>query len=276
MDLNKPQTIEELVLKELSKKALTGETLLSACQNIKPGFTKQALYQLLRKLMDREIVVKHGKTFSLSQVWILKMNDFFSIVQKQYSIDERGGNDFLALGDGDKISYSFKSPIEADRFWGHAFNILVGTLRDDPLYIYNPHEWFFFARKESEEFLFKELKNKNQQVWLICGSNTELDKYVGRYFDGSVLQYYMDQSEIFEARNYYLNIFGDYIIEARIDEKVAEKVDRFFNENKVVTEKTSELLTKLLDQGKTNLTISRNKKKAEKLKKLFTPYFYKI
>ena len=80
--------------------------------------------------------------------------------------------------------------------------------------------------------------------------------------------------DFFEARNYYLNIFGDYIIEARIDEGVALKVDNFYNSNKAVTRDTAQTLTRLLTQGKTNLTISRNKNKADKLKKLFTPYFY--
>jgi hypothetical protein len=274
MDLDKPLTTEEIVLKSLGSKALSGEALLLDCKRLKPSFTKQALYQLLRKLLDKEIVVKHGKLFSLSQIWILKMNDFFSLAQKHYGIGEQGGNDFLSLSDGDKISYSFKSPVEADKFWGHAFNILSGILKDEPLYIYNPHEWFFFARKESEEFLFQELQKRNQKVWLICGGKTELDKYTAKHFDGSILQYYMSEDALFEARNYYLNIFGDYIIEARIDEGVAKQVDNFYNSNKTVTKTTTQMLTKLLTQGKTSLTISRNKKKAEKLKKVFAPYFY--
>ncbi len=274
MDLKNPQTIEEVIIKALGDKALSGEVLLSECQKLKKGFTKQALYQLLRKLIVKEVVVKHGKLFSLSQIWVLKMKDFFSLAQKHYGLEEQG-DDFLSLSDGDKVIYSFKSPVEADKFWGHAFNILGGNLLGkEPLYIYNPHEWFFFARKESEEFLFQELQKRNQKVWLICGGKTLLDKHITKYFDGSILQYYMTEEVIFEARNYYLNIFGDYIIEARIDESVAKQVDSFYHEHDKVTEKTSQILTSLLTQGKTNLTISRNKNKAEKLKKLFAPYFY--
>lgn len=275
MDLNNPQTVEELVLTSLATKAHSGEALLAVAQGLKPGFTKQALYQLLRKLIGKEVVVKHGKQYSLSQIWILRMNDFFSLAQKQYGIGEQGGNDFLALSEGDRISYSFKSPAESDKFWGHAFTILAGTLKDEPLYIYNPHEWFFFARKESEEFLFKDLQNKNQQIWLLCGGTTMLDKYTAKYFDGKILQYHMTDEHIFEARNYYLNIFGDYLIEARIDETVAKKVDRFYNEHTIVTKDTEQILTRLLEEGKTTITISRNKKKADKLKRIFTPYFYK-
>jgi hypothetical protein len=276
MDLSTPHTTEEVLLRALGDRALNGEALLLEAQKIKPRFTKQALYQLLRKLMDREIVVKHGKQFSLSQLWILKMNDFFSLAQKQYGVGEQGGNDFLALADGDKISYSFKSPVEADKFWGHAFNILAGTLRDEPLYIYNPHEWFFIARKESEEFLFTGLQKQHQQIWLLCGGNSPLDVHTAKYFDGKILQYYMLTEGLFEARNYYLNIFGDYTIEARIDEKTAERVDRLYEEATQWDNSVEGKLRGLVSEGKTVITISRNKKKADKLKKLFVPYFYTI
>jgi hypothetical protein len=270
-----PKTIEESLIAHLAKKGATGEELLGIARTHKSTFTKQALYHTLRQLTEQEIVVKHGKQFSLSQLWITRMSDFFAIAGKQYGVDERAGNDFLSLSDGDKISYSFKSPVEADRFWAHAFTVLVEMLaKKEPLYIYNPHEWFFFARKESEEFLFKELQANNQKVWLICGGATELDRHTAKYFDGSVLQFYMTSEEIFEARNYYLNIFGTYIIEARIDEDIAKKVDDFYSAHTTVTSKTAQLLTELLTQGKTTITITRSKKKADKLKKVFNPYFY--
>jgi hypothetical protein len=109
---------------------------------------------------------------------------------------------------------------------------------------------------------------------MIVGGTSTLDKHTGKYFDGKILQYYMTEEVFFEARNYYLNILGDYIIEARIDEKVAEKVDDFYNTHTKVGDETSKLLTSLLTQGKTTITITRSKKKAEKLKKVFKPYFY--
>lgn len=275
MNPTNPKTIEESLIAHLAKKGATGEELLNIARTHKNTFTKQALYYTLRQLAEREVIVKHGKQFSLSQLWISRLSEFFAIASKQYGIDEATGNDFLSLSDGDKISYSFKSPVEADKFWGHAFNILGGMLdKKEPLYIYNPHEWFFFARKESEEFLFQELQKRSQKVWLICGGKTELDKYTAKHFDGSILQYYMSEDTLFEARNYYLNIFGDYIIETRIDEGVAKQVDNFYNSNKSVTKTATQMLTNLLTQGKTNLTISRNKKKAGKLKKVFASYFY--
>lgn len=274
MDFNTPTTVEEVVIAELSRSNRTAEALLKIAQLHKTGFTKQALYLVLRKLIEKEIVIKHGKLFSLSQPWLRKMSLFFSIAEKQYG-NTGESNEILRLSDGDKILYSFKNAEEADKFWAHAFHVFGTFLAGkEPIYMYNPHEWFFFARKESEEFMFTEAKKRNQKIWLIAAGVSILDKYIGKYFDGSTLQYYMTEEVLFEARNYYLNIFGDYIIEARIDEKVAEKVDDFYKTHTKVTDETTRLLTSLLTQGKTTITITRSKKKADKLKKVFKPYFY--
>lgn len=274
MDFNTPTTAEEVIIAELSRSNRTAEALLKIVQLHKAGFTKQALYLVLRKLIEKEIVIKHGKLFSLSQPWFRKMSLFFSIAEKQYG-NTGESNEILRLSDGDKILYSFKNAEEADKFWAHAFHVFGTFLAGkEPIYMYNPHEWFFYARKESEEFMFTEAKKRNQKIWLIAAGVSVLDKYIGKYFDGSTLQYYMTEEVLFEARNYYLNIFGDYIIEARIDEKVAEKVDEFYREHTKVTDETTKLLTALLTQGKTTITITRSKKKADKLKKIFKPFFY--
>lgn len=274
MDFNTPATIEEVIIAELSRSSRSGEVLLKSAQLHKKGFTKQALYLTLRKLIQKEVVIKHGTLFSLSQPWLQKMSLFFTIAGKQYG-NRSESNEILRLSDGDKVVYSFKSAPEADKFWGHAFHVFgIFLAGKEPIYMYNPHEWFFFARKESEEFLFLDAQKRNQKIWMIVGGTSTLDKHTGKYFDGSILQYYMTEEVLFEARNYYLNIFGDYIIEARLDEKVAEKVDEFYKTHTKVTEETTKLLTALLTQGKTTITITRSKKKADKLKKVFKQYFY--
>lgn len=269
-------SVESTLIKALAQSSQGASALLADIHRTRPRFTKQALYVILRRLIKDEVVVKHGAQFSLSSVWIGKMAQFFAEVQGRYGI-QRERVDFLNLEDGNKISYAFKNPLEADRFWGHAFDVLGARLAQlEPLYIYNPHEWFFFARAESEQALFTALQKRGQQVWLLCGGATELDREVKRYFDGTVLQYHMLTEVLFGARNYYLNIFGDYIIEAHIDPHVAAEVDTFYEATTSLTPEVPARLTALLAKGKTKLTISRNARKAAKLKKLFAPYFYVV
>jgi hypothetical protein len=78
MDFNTPTTVEEVVIAELSHSNRTAEALLKIAQLHKAGFTKQALYLVLRKLMQREIVIKHGKLFSLTAMASKNGSIFFN------------------------------------------------------------------------------------------------------------------------------------------------------------------------------------------------------
>lgn len=272
MDFDHPSTIEEVVLATLARNAATGAQLLEAARRIKKTLTKQALYVVLRRLLAQEVIVKHGTQYSLSNVWLGKMAEFFARAHERYGV-RREGVDFLNLQDGDKISYAFKSPHEADRFWGHAFDVLSDTTKE-PIYIYNPHEWFILARQESELHLFNKLKSQKRHLWLTVGNKDPLDVYAKHFFDGTYLQYHMLEKALFEKGNYYLNIFGDFIIEAFIDPDIAQSVDEFYTKTQVFDESVIPALQALISQGKTKLTISRNTKKAAKLKKLLGQHFF--
>jgi len=274
MNLTKPIHPEEIIIATLATRSENGEVLLQKTHDVKPGFTKQALYTILRKLISEEIIVKHGMQFSLARPWIGQMYEFFTRAHDRYG-GKAEGVDFLTLSDGDKISYSFKSPHEADRFWGHAFDVLADAHTTEPVYIYNPHEWFVFARQESELHLFHKIKDAKRQLWLTVGNKDPLDIYARTFFDGQYLQYHTHDQPLFDKEYYYLNIFGDYIIEAFIDPQTAHIVDEFYKMTAQYDEGVLPALQKLVSKGKTKLTISRNARKATKLKKLLAPYFFR-
>ncbi len=274
MNMSHPTTLEEVIIEKLAGNTASGKQLLAAARNLKVTLTKQALYVVLRRLLATEVVVKHGTTYSLSNVWLDQMAVFFAKAQERYGSQQKGA-DFLMLGNGDKISYSFKNLNETDGFWGHAFDVLADVMpADEPIFIYNPHEWFLYARQKNETHLFNKLKGDKRQLWLTIGSRDPLDVYAKQFFDGQYLQYHMNDKTLFEKRNYYLNIFGDYIIEATTDPETALHIDEFYKNTTVYDENVIPALQKIVSRGKTKLTISRNNRKAKKLKGLFAQFFY--
>jgi hypothetical protein len=271
----KPKTIGDHILSLLQKGSLGTGKLLKKVQEMRPGTTKQALYQILRKLKTDEVVVMRSKQVSLSHIWINKMAEYFKDAQRAYTAHETPSEDFLGLADGEKISYTFKSPAHTDMFWGHAFGILAEVTKNDPLYIYNPHEWFILAREESEKILFNELREKKKQIYMLIGHNDALDVSSKKEFENEFTQYYASEKKLFPKENYYVNMFGEYVIEAWIDENVALQIDLFYKETNVFDENAEKKIKSIVEQkGKNKLSISRNKRKAEKLKNLFKKYFH--
>lgn len=270
MNLINPESIEEHIIHNLSNQSLSGVQLLKMFALIDKAITKQALYHNLRKLLEQEIIVKHGKMFSISRLWIQGMAHFFLVTQNNYGIESEK-NDFIAIKDGDKISYVFKNPYEADQFWGHVFDMLIDkTPKEVPIVLYNPHQWFLLVRTDSEYQLLKQSSNQGKKLYNYIGGSEILDRYVEKYFDLPGLKYTILDHALFEARNYYVNIFGNYIIEVFIDEKVAEEIDRFYKESIKFDKKAEDKLRSIIYQGKTKLVISHNSKKAKRLREFIS------
>lgn len=276
MNLLVPTTIEDFIIKLLQKKPLSAAELLGTIRESRPGTTKQALYAALRKLKTAEVVVMAHMRISLSSVWVIKMTEFFQTAKHFYAKTALTDEGFLNLGDGDRISYSFKSPNLTDIFWGHAFDILSEvTPITEPIYIYNPHEWFFLARHETEKTLFQKITKSGKQILVIVGGTTYLDKMVSKEFDGGFSQYYPTKNPLFPKRNYYINVFGDFIIEAWLDEDISRKLDDFYEKtihwDLVTQEKIRELVA---GEGRNKLVISKNGRRASKIKRMFAGYFH--
>lgn len=272
--LNRPKTIEDYILSALQKGPLGTVPLLTQIQSIRPGTTKQAFYQALRKLKKDEVVVIYSKRVSLSNLWINKMSEYFNQARRNYSVGESPNEDFLALSDGEKISYTFKDPHTTDIFWGHAFHTLAEQNKNNPVCIYNPHEWFIIAREESEKILFNDIKDRGQKLLVLIGNRNKIDIETGKWFDGNALQYFATDDKVFDKNNYYVNIFDDFIIEAQIDQATADKIDTFYRNTESVSEQSlNELKEVISRKGKNKLTISRNKRKADKLRSIFKKYF---
>lgn len=275
MNILKPQSIEEHIISLLQKESHSGPELLIAIQAKRTGTTKQALYAALRKLRSAEIVVVHKMRISLSSIWVTKIAEFFTLAKHFYTKTVTTDEGFLNLEDGDRVTYSFKNPNVTDVFWAHAVDILSEiTPLSEPYYIYDPHEWFMLAR-ETEGPLLKKISQTGRQVLILAGGTTPLDKIIIKEFDGTHAQYHPTNELIFDKRNYYVNIFDDFIIEAYLDETTSKKIDEFYNATTQWNPAAESALKKIIsNEGKNKLVISRNRKKAEKLKKVFKKYFY--
>lgn len=274
MNIVSPKTIEEIIIIALANKSRSGQVLLQEVQKTKSTFTKQALYVTLRALLKEEVIIKHSMKFSLSKVWLSRMREFFENAEARYGT-RREGVDFLALEDGDKITYSFKNPEEGDHFLAHVFAVLTEIMpQNEPVYLYNPHEWFLLARAESEIELFHDMRDRKRNLWMLVGNNDPLDLWVKQYFDGTYLQYYIPEKPLFEKNTYYLNIYGTHIMEAHLDQTTADEMDVFYRTTAVWNDDAKKKLGAIVSKGKTKITISKNERKAKKLKRLMGQYFY--
>lgn len=270
------KSVENLIFEHLQKGPVNTVALIQAIQRIRPQTTKQGVYAALRSLRHEEIIVTHNKQTSFNIRWLKQMGRFFMLAEQYHLTEHFTDNNFLNLKEGEAISYTFATPAQNDMFWGHALILLSESSipASEPVYLYNPHEWFLIARKESERDAI-DIITKKRRFLLTSGGNSPLDHAITGEFDGNRSQYHMLSKALFSKENYYCNVIGDFIIEAWIDKKTAHQIEQIYETSLGLDQEVRRgLISAIESKGRTKFSISRNAKKAEKLKKILKKNFY--
>src|SRR3989344_5919499 len=268
-------SVEEIVLEILQKGTLLGVEIVQQVSLLRPGTTKQAVYRVFRKLKKEEKIVIHGKSVSLNIQCLKTMSEFFSLAEFHYS-GSTGTDSFLNIKGRDKIIYSFKNLNLLDAFSIHALHMMgMVTEKHTPIFAYNPHEWFFWERREAEQMFVEAMHKDDRQLFLVSSHSDPLDLELRKHYQGDSLQYHIVKKSLFPKENYYFVVIGDYLMEVYFDEKIIQELDEFYRKTLVWNEDAKESLQKIIfKSSKNKLVISRNHRKTERYKKMLSPYFF--
>lgn len=275
MNILKPNKIEDYIIMKLIHGEQLAIALLSQIRTARKQVTKQGFYAALRKLKSEDIVLMYKGRVSLNTVWIKKMNELFEEISRDYTTNQKTF-DVLGLENKESISYTFSNIRNLDTFWGHAQNILLhNTASDQPIYAYDPHYWFYIARRDTEKELLDEIIKNKRQFLMSVGYKSTLDKIIKSDFNSDYTQYNYDRQ--FDKDNYYITIIGDYITEVWLDETISKKINEIYDKDNVSTNDQINILKSFLEAKVRNkIKISKNKARAEKLKKRMGKNFYII
>lgn len=275
MNTHKHKSMEDFVVEGARLGPVVIVDLISSIQDARPGTTKQAVYVAIRKLKKDDVVVTYNKRVALNQAWVGRMYNFFSLAQKNYFDSLVFDDSFLNLSDGERVTYHFKSPLVTDQYWAHIFRLLTDLVpREVPVMLWGPHQWFMIARKESETQLFEVFAEQDKLVCVSAGGKTPMDVASRQYYDGEHAKY-SSGIDMSLKSNQYINVFGDYIIDVRLDEKVSRAIDNFYIKNKEESPRSAAELKKIVKTaGKNKFTVMRNRKKAQKLRRQLAKNFF--
>ena len=249
--------------------------LIERIKKIRPC-TREGVYKALRKLTKEEIIVIHKSVTSLNLNWVARLSRFTAAVHHHYVTDIAFPGYFTQLSDGDKVQYYFKNPNLLNSYWTHALiTLLQITPPHEHCFSYHPHHWFIIARPESEQALLQNFAENKKYLLLTVGDRLPFDKHVNSLISKEYVQYHMLGKQLFEKLNYYVNIIGDFVIEAWLDKNTEKKIERLYNTTAAVTPEKIERLREIVEQrGKNKIAISRNARKAERLRRKLRKYFY--
>lgn len=271
--LNKPNSLEEIIINYLKNGPKKTVAVVERFTKNRT-FTKQGIYKILRHLKEEEIITINKKEVSLSSIWLRKMADFFALSQYYYK-QTTSAPAFLSIADNEKLNLFCKTLEELDIFTAHVLYLITQIIpQEEAIFAYNYHQWFYYGRKENDEFLSQNIEKRGHPLLLLLGDNNKLDTAVRQAYNKGNSRCHILERKLFPD-NYYCSFLGDFLIEFYIDKKVNALLENFYKKNIVFNkEAQTELLNILQTKGKNKLVISKNKNKINKLKKMFKKYFY--
>ncbi len=261
---SKKESIEDMVVRILSDKSLSVKGLKILLAKDEENITIQGIYKILRLLIQKEVVIKQGNIYSLSEEW---RNGVIDLLNKK--------SRSLKLSEGEKIVFDFNSLAHLDQQWKNIILPLHDRYPDMPIFFYNPHEtWIHLgdSRKKSEyEYYDSFLKNKNYGFALF-GGKTIHDIKIKKELQSDYLQIALG-IEYF-SKNEYPTIFADYIVTTKLSSKLAEEIEHIYQTSIDTAELESRLQKMGIEKKKVKLIIERDKEKAKKLRKKLSKEFF--
>ncbi len=270
------KTIQDYILEVLKKGPIETLDLIEEIKDLRPGTSKQGVYDVL-KLLDKEEVITVNKSIvSFNVNWLRKLIRFSLDAQGAYCQNTSFNDYFINLEEGAKIKYQFSNIASLCNYWTHAVATLMQTLpKGEYLYSYNPHIWFVYKNIEDDLSFLDNYYETDRLLLSLIGSNSKLNEVSKKIIQSNNTQCYLLDKPIFEKSNYHVNIFGDFVFEVWIDEKAMAKINALYKKERKLDLKMLKKIQAIANlKGKNKLVLSRNKKKADRLRKKIKKYFY--
>lgn len=271
---------ESIIIDILSKKPrlTTSELYDFYLAKAPKKITVQGFYRIIRQMLSSRVLVKEGTHVSLDSFWI---NNLISLAEtvKQVYLENKVGVVNVLLEEGETKTFEFENIMAMDNFWSHGLNTVINfyTKNDHPDKNGYSHHYFSIfqvGRTSSENVLASTYQSANDHWYMASGSSAFLNKLVAKLIEVENYHQFIYDFEKFQKeqalknniieKNYWVTVVGDFIFEAHIPKYLFNIFEKIYQEVNSLSEfNTKQFNSLFLEPGKTTLTISRNKKRAD-------------
>ncbi len=271
------QSPEGIILDILSRKP--GITSKEAYDFFKDkyelGMSIQGFYKIIRKLLNDRVIAKTDGRLSLYSAWVNNLMKF----AKQASLthlDPNASPVTIILEEGERKVFELDSPVEMSTFWDHALLMVAYYYKDGVqdidknAYSKNFYSWIQLLRTSDEIQLVNLYSDLAMEWSMASGSHTFLNKTALSQLtdDNFHFTLYNKLSGYGEGSdNFHVTVIGDFVFETKLPNYIFKMVQEKFESVRSIAEfNPKEMQTIIHQPGKTILTISRDRSRAETIR----------
>ena len=272
---------ESLILDILSKKAKLSskEIFEHFSQKYPRKMTIQGFYKVIRKMLDDRVLLKDGQLISLDSFWINKVMEFSKNIERTYAANSLTAANIL-LEEGERRVFEFENVIAMDNLWSHGLNLVrqfyaANGHPDKNAYSRNYFSVFHISRTESESTNLQYFESSKMEWFMASGSDTFLNHLPAKLIEKENYHQFIFDFDGYNKgkekpleKNLWVTLVGDFIFEARLPKYVFELVEKIYEETRSIGEFNADKISGLFQEpGKAILAVSRDKKRAEQIRR---------
>ncbi len=228
-------------------------------------------YKILGQMVDEQILVKTKGRVSINMTWATYAHKYTSMMQQKA---ELGEDPFPAFDEGETRIFNAESLDKIDPIWTHLVLYLFTQEKDEIIRVYEAHPWYLIGRPGTELRMYDSCYVQGKKINMLLGNKTFLDKYGLNLHKTTPCNAVIADESPFAGEGYTFWLCGDYIIECIFPDLIAQYFTSFFNSTKKMEDFDLNTFTSIFHiKVPTQLRVTRDKKKAETLRKKFDASF---
>lgn len=282
----------ELSLPELGKESksakdlviniLLEESSLSLMQiynTIKKNYNISITYQAVRKavelLLEKDILKKNNKSYSLNKSWFIKLKYFVDkIVMSNINTNPKQFK--TAFTEKNYCVFTLNSLFELDNFWGNVLKYLVTNIKNEKRLSVNigVFAWWMIINLGRESNLYYYFAKQNIKTYFIFFNQNSINQYAKQIYESLGHNVFLINSK--KINNCLaINTLGDTIIHVEYPKQIIKQIKKYF-ETYSIEKPNLPLITKIIHtKCKIQFAMFKNKEFADNFNEKYLKYFEK-
>ena len=190
----------------------------------------QAVFKSVNELLEKGVLYKNDKKYSINVDWIKKLQSFTDIVETNYYAKERmhqlsGIKD--SKQNADILILNFETIFDAEKYLYYFIKDRLFKKNNESLYFQLKNEWrpLFYFR--SEYNFHRKLIEKKHKIFVLCGGKSEIEKENKIFYDNIGVKFYLNKitspQDSIILLDYYIQIFIPEDLRNKMNEYLEKK-----------------------------------------------------
>lgn len=284
IELTIPQAGEETKnLKDIIFSILSEKQSLSTIQvfniikkNFNVGATYQAVSKAVLNLVEKNVIKKEGKFFSINKDWLINTKIVLDKLISQSESEQEIKKFHKDFAHKEYAIYSFSNLYDLDSFWDDMLIHLANNLKEDEERLFLAHAhygWWLLINLGKETKMFQHLLKKGLVCYNLFIGKKPLNLWAKKiYTDLGVKFKVIEDKDIDEKIT--LNVIGDTVIQVQYPESILIKLRLFYNKYKNTQDISTKEITDLAHEPcDLKFIVFKNKEIADGLKEKYKKKF---